>query len=605
MKLTQLFLISIATLGLLGCPTRPKDDGRGPDGGGGDVADGRAQAGEGGVDLPDSGAPDADAGDTREVIVSLPTLTITSPANGVHTNGTVNIAVTLADGDTPPASISILENGATITMVSSPFQYAWDTTSVPEGTYTVVAQTTVGGRVAASAPINVVVDRTPPRVVTLTPAAGATNVVFSGPIGVTFSEPILASSLPSTAIALNAGANALPATATLSADGTAASIRITDPSSVMLPSSLGASFAATITDLAGNKLTQPITPWQWSVPDWIKAAPIPGALYALIRVDSKGFPVVAYTTQMQQGAGFAYDVHVSRYDGQSWKDLNLPTTTDVWTDGYGLDVASTGNPTAAWLEGSPNGTQVHVASYDGAKWNPFPVLDGVPAAGTNASFPVLRLDSKGLPFVVWREDTAAGNDLFVAHWNGSTWDSSFGSLGFSGVAQVYSDDLVIGPNDSPIVGWYTAAGTGVATWSTKWNLSSNSAGSGASVGVDASGRPVLVVRHGVTTVQVFTGTEWQTQPSTPVPAATNNAQSLVLGMTSAHNPVVAWLDTSSSPRNLGLAKWTGAKWDARPGLFHETGTLDIVSPALAVDSQDHMWVAWPESNQINVWMSNY
>lgn len=600
MKLTHLFLISISTLGLLGCPTRPKDEGQQSEGGGGDGAV------DVGGDAPDSGALDGEAGDTREDVVLLPTLTISSPASGIHTNGTVNIVVSVADGDKPPASVSILENGASIATVSLPYQYAWDTTSVPEGTYTVVAQTMIGGRVATSAPVNVVVDRTPPTIVTLTPVPGATNVVFSGPIGVTFSEPLLASSFPASAIALSAGANALPATASLSPDGTAASVKIIDQSAVILPSSLAATFAGTITDLAGNKLTQPIGPWHWSVPDWIKAAPIGGGLSPIVGVDPKGFPIVIYATHTVEAGTFSYDISVSSYDGQSWKDLNLPTTpADVRIDGYSVDVNSAGNPTAAWVEGGANGGQIHVASYDGTKWTPFPVLDAVAAAGTNATSPVLRLDSKGAPFVVWQEDTAAGNDIFVAHWNGSVWDSSFGALGFSGVARVYADDLALGMNDAPVVGWYTAGGTGIATWLNKWNLSTDStSSSNPSVAVDASGKPLMVVRHGAMTVQAFTGTEWQTQPASPVPAAIGKAQNQVLRTTSAHNPVVAWLDTTAAG-NLGLAKWTGAKWDSRPGLFHGTGTLGIVWPSLAVDSQDHMWVAWPESDQVNVWMSNY
>jgi hypothetical protein len=328
----------------------------------------------------------------------------------------------------------------------------------------------------------------------------------------------------------------------------------------------------------------------------------------LVSVDSKGLPVVIYgTPKAEGGGGVSYDISVSRYDGQSWKDLDLPTNLAAVQigDGFSIDVDSAGNPTAAWVEAGPNGGQVHVASYDGTKWTPFPVLDAVAAGGTNATSPVLRLDSKGAPFVAWREDTAAGNDIFVAHWSGSVWDSSFGALGFSGVAHVTGDDLVLGPNDAPIVGWSKASSVGVATWSSKWNLSTSlSSNSDPSVGVDANGKPLLVVRQGVTTtVQVFTGTGWQAQPSSPVPAAID-ALRLVVRTTSVHNPVVTWLDTSPT-RNLGLAKWTGANWDTRPGLFHGTGTLSPIQPSLAVDSQDHMWVAWEESAQVNVWMSNY
>jgi hypothetical protein len=297
-----------------------------------------------------------------------------------------------------------------------------------------------------------------------------------------------------------------------------------------------------------------------------------------------------------------YDIAVSHYDG-SWHDLNLPTSLVAVQpdDGYSIDLSSAGNPTAAWVEAGANGRQVHVASYDGTKWTLLPILDAVAAPGTNATSPVVRLDSKGALFVAWREDTADGNDIFVAHWNGSVWDSSFGSLG---LAHVSGDDLVIGPNDAPVVGWVATGGMGAATWSSKWNLSTSVISySALSVGVDANGNPLLPLRQRDTAIWAFTETGWQEQPPLPVPGA-NFALSVVMRTTSTHNPVVTWRNEDTA-RTLGLAKWTGAKWDTRPGLFHGAGTLSVVTPSLAVDSQDHMWVAWDEADQVNVWMSNY
>ncbi len=609
MKPTHLIFLPFCAALLTGCPTRLKGDAN-VDSGSGDVAD---------ADQPQSDGADADGGrgtgnsdggdasDVVEVEAPLPTLVISAPATGLHTNGTVNVTVMLAGGDTPPAPIAILENGATIATISAPFAYAWDTTTVPEGTYTLVAQTTVGGRVTASSPINIVVDRTAPTILSLTPSPAAVGVVFSAPIGVVFSEPILAAAFPAGAVTMTSGATSVAATASLATDGTTATVKLNDPSTVLLPTTLIAAFAATITDLAGNKLVQPIAPWQWTVPDWIKTASFAANGIPYLAVDPKGTPFIAYgTTTPQANSTLAYGVSVSRYDGQTWKDLTLPTSpTSTSSTGYSLAVDASGHPTAAWLETDTGGLTVHVATSDGAKWTPLPALDAFAAPGTHAESPVLKLDSKGSPVVAWREETGSGSDIFVGHWTGSAWDKSFGGLGFDGVATVFGLDLVLGPNDSPVVGWFTAQGVGVATWATTWTRSTDShSGSSPSIGIDAAGKPLIVVRHGGIGVQVLTGAQWQGEPTTPVPAAPNG-QNPALAMTPAHQPVVGWLDTTG-PNKFGLARWNGTnKWDTRAGLFHGAGTLDIAVPGLVVDAQDHIWVAWLESGQIYVWMSNY
>jgi hypothetical protein len=68
--------------------------------------------------------------------------------------------------------------------------------------------------------------------------------------------------------------------------------------------------------------------------------------------------------------------------------------------------------------------------------------------------------------------------------------------------------------------------------------------------------------------------------------------------------VVAWLDTTG-PEKIGVARWTGTTWDVRFGLFSAGATLQVVTPALAVDPHGNIWVAWLEDGLIQVWMSNY
>ena len=68
--------------------------------------------------------------------------------------------------------------------------------------------------------------------------------------------------------------------------------------------------------------------------------------------------------------------------------------------------------------------------------------------------------------------------------------------------------------------------------------------------------------------------------------------------------MVAWLDTTA-PLHVGLARWTGAAWNARPGLFNAGGVVTGEAPGLLVDGRGSVWVFWREGGVANVWMSNY
>ena len=119
MKRTEVLVLVPALLGVAGCPTRNKYD-------------------------------------------ETPAVRITSPSiDTTYTNGTVRI--TAAIDPVLELPIVLLENGIALTTLTPPsYAYDWVTSGAPEGTHTLVAEVAFSDGTARSAPVTVVVDRTPP-----------------------------------------------------------------------------------------------------------------------------------------------------------------------------------------------------------------------------------------------------------------------------------------------------------------------------------------------------------------------------------------------------------------------------------------------------------
>jgi hypothetical protein len=152
-----------------------------------------------------------------------------------------------------------------------PYTVGWDSTSVTDGVYQLTAVARDGaGNTATSSTVsvtvgNIVEDTTPPTVVGVTPAAGATDVALDVVLTVTFSEAMDPASIYTETIELRDGVGNVVA-ATVSYDGASQTASLT-PSAALAN---GTQYTATVKggtidprvkDLAGNALAGDYT---WS-----------------------------------------------------------------------------------------------------------------------------------------------------------------------------------------------------------------------------------------------------------------------------------------------------------------------------------------------------
>lgn len=568
---------------LTGCPTRARDHG---DGGGG-----------------------GSGGDTGQ-----PSIAIVAPATMTFANGDVAIEVRVSGGTA--TKVALLRNDMAWQELSGPpFQFAWDTRPAADGDYILTASATVGGKPVSSDPVTVTVDHTPPQITDVTPARGSASGDLAAPIKVTFSEPVLASTVKDSSVALTVGSAAVPSTVSLAADGKSLTVTITDPKSLALPADFVATVATTITDRAGNALA-PLDPaWTWTVPLWIKLPPLATVLPPRLAVDASGRTVLAYATLDNIGGDDVQQLHVARFESGAWNTALGAPSMAKGTANYGYSVAldSNANPTVAWSENTVE-VDVRVASWTGSAWNTtYPPLSAIHDVGADATLPSVRVDSNDHPVVAWREQTGSfpTYDIYAARWDGAAWIrlNGMGYMGGAGFSRpLDGPQLVLDAQGNPLFGWVeSGVGTGVSFWTgTDWVRSqAQLGGSTPYPALDTTGTPWMTVKSTDLHVVKWDKTmlNWPEATAALTTSASWGGPRIALAPNGS--PVVAWLDTTG-PIRIGVARWTGTAWDTKFGLFNagQSPATDI-PPELVVDARGKIWVAWKEGTAAQVWSANY
>jgi hypothetical protein len=555
----------------------------------GDVAD----VGDG-----DAGA-DADAGGGG-LFISAPT---SSPT---YTNARVTVQVSFDSRTTPPAQVSLFKDDTKLTDLLAPFSFEWDTTREPEGSYSLTARAQLGGPLVTSAPVTIIVDRTPPTVVlgSRAPAPGATEVVLAQPIQVAFSEPIVATSA-STALTLAQASGAIATTATLAADGKVLTVTITDRSTVALsaaaPITLTASVSPTVTDLAGNAIASP-PQWTWTVPLWLDYGTVRGESPSLA-LDSKGEPFVSTVFEPGAIGSHLYTMQVSHHvAGKSWDtSAGSPQTADALTAFAVTSIAvdSDDRPTVAWSEEPTGGpaSSIHVARWSGPAWDTtFPPLDQVPGSSTDGFNPWLVFDGNKQLLAAWAEQgTNSVSDVYVARWTGSAWTQlpSVGAIGAN------SPVVIAKGGGAPIVSWTATVGmSGVSSWTgTAWATTNYPATYWSSMALTKAQRPIVAFVDGSSIRVRYVDANAEEFATATSGTAPRNPR---IAIDSHDRAVVAWSDSDASGRNIRVQRWTGTEWDRNFGALGALPAMgtDAIGPAVAVDTADLPIIVWQELDPI-------
>jgi hypothetical protein len=584
--------------------------------------DGPADTGGGGqADARESGVSDADAG--PETGPGSGTIYIVSPTGTVYTNGTVVIQVGFASGSAVPASVDILSSmsQAPIASVGAPFSFAWDTTNNPEGSYQITARARFGSSDATSAPVTIVVDRTPPTLTTRVPAPNATNVDLTAPIVVTASEPLLPATVASSTVELTIAGGSVPSKALLSADGKTMTVTLSNRQAIALPATIQQLLPGTITDLAGNPLTT--TSWTWTAPLWLQYGSVQGASPDLA-LDSKGNLILCTVAERGAIGSGDYQVVVARHGaGTSW-DTSFgspqgPQGSSFVPGPAAITPAADDNPVVAWPEQtSGNPSDIHVAKWTGTTWDQsFGTLSAEQGSGTDARQPRLAAAGAGQFFVAWAEDSQQYvTSIYAARWTGTSWDLSYGGIAQIGAQQ---PTLRVLPNGQPDVTWSSSIdGGGLSRWTgSAWasttfpnfgivGLAFDSTPNPLITSTDSSNAIIAVDHYAADTDRVLAAA-----PEVNTSASPGGAQ---LAVDSLGQILLAWSDSDGTTLNVHLARFDGTKWDSSFGTISaiDGPNTPAANPALVITPDGVPVLAWDEKDaslgsrpSTFIWKSNH
>lgn len=560
---------------------------------------GLAVAVTGCINLPDiePEGPDAEP----DLVVRLLT-----PSARSYTNGAVDIRVEVTNGT--PEGVELFAGDELQATLTSPYTFKWDTASKPEGTYALKVKARRGSKTFESETQEVVVDRTPPQVLLMTPEAGSTGVKVSRPIQAVISEALNPDSFSTSSIYMKVNGSDVELKPALSTDGRI--LTLAPAVAISLPAQAEVVLTERLRDLAGNSLKSLPNGWSWNVPDFFlldQALRLSGqpALAPSLQLDGAGKPIIA-----ARRGGYGY---VQRWTGSSWEQMGmglnvLPGGTLA---GLTLQLKVTGEPVVAWTESSSSSRDVYVARWTGSNWAAVGGALSAVAGDTPADFLQLQLDSAGNPVVAFAESDGQARNVYVRRWNGSAWEAVGGALSAKpGTTHVDHVSLRVDPAGNPIVAWLEL-GEGVystayiSRWTNgQWTMLGSVLGpnpgsnfiDALSLEVDAAGSPIIVIFQNSGTsssprlsVLKWVGEEWTAFGE----ALTDFALEPVIRIDAAGRPAVAWVGGSMG--DVYVKRWTGMAWESLGGALGELqGSSTIGAPSLQLNADGYPVVAWSE-----------
>ncbi|MCY1018490.1 Ig-like domain-containing protein [Pyxidicoccus sp. MSG2] len=374
---------------------------------------------------PDPGPP------VKEESPPPPELRVTvTPAGPARCReGTWTLSVSVEGGT--PEKVELIANGLAPTTLDSPYRHTVDCATAEEGSYFFIARATAEGRTFESQSVSMVVDRQGPFVESWGPASYYPSV--DAPLEIVFSEPLLPASLQSAPTVLRDGNGfSVAHTAVLSGDGRV--LRLTPTVPLRVPGTLRAELVQrNMTDLVGNPFTleRSVVEKRFDYWPFAQAAPrMSDTSKGWLRFALQPFPsrpVVAFIEQGSDDSADKVVLGVEVMNGDSWERLPSPRAPVALADAPAnlqLEVHF-GSMVLAWVERTSFQDMIHVSRFDGTSWKDLgaPLATGAPY-GTYQ----MALDEEGDPVVVYQEKQEDGLDLRVVRWAGNDWQLLGGTL---------------------------------------------------------------------------------------------------------------------------------------------------------------------------------
>jgi hypothetical protein len=271
---------------------------------------------------------------------------------------------------------------------------------------------------------------------------------------------------------------------------------------------------------------------------------------------------------------------------------------------------------------------VYVSYWENGLWKPLGgALDR--QIGRNTTSPALALTASGTPYVAWNEcatvvipwDACTNYNIFVKHWNGSSWVNVGNALDKGVTNNATEPALAIGSDGLPVVTWQENGGaSGIYPPSEaydiivkKWNgfswvqlggaleVDPNEIGLVPVIAINKQNRPVVAWQQTspftyTTYAKRWNGTSWDQLGGALDRNINNSAGSPSIVMNSGGNPVVSFNEFVGTQHNVYVKRWvpSTASWANVGGVLDASSSRDAILSSITLTSTNKPIVAWQE-----------
>ena len=502
------------------------------------------------------------------------------PAGATSTNSSSPLSFLIEVGGNVPNTVELLVDGAPVASFTPQFFYRgfWDSASFAEGPHTLQARATLAGVVKRSSTVSVVIDRTPPRMTSFTPAA-TVDVDRTTTFTVDFSETVLAAPFTlADAIRLfvtpigSTTPQVIASTATLDTAGR----QLTVVANAALPlGQAGVSWGG-LRDVAGNAVAGTVSV-SWNV---ARASRLGADID--YKFQSGGHNVafvrspagVLHVIREENVAGLKGDVHALRFDGTAFVVFGPPINQRGFGTALAAAIDSNGVIYVAIEQLDIGGVdaEVLVRRYDPVANAWVTVVAPFPLGRSffNSSFPQLSLDAGNVPVLSFIG--GAGFTLQAHRLNGATWTP----LGNAASFVLAATSMTLNSAGHPVIAYKQSFGGTNAealrvvehdgtVWKPFQDMdfapNASSRLNAPQMATAADGRPWLTWNKDAGPVKLFrfNGTSFVVVPIVPVLAS-----QFFVGLTFLNgDPVIAGVTAAST---IELRRFRSGAWE--PAVFY-------------------------------------
>jgi hypothetical protein len=305
-----------------------------------------------------------------------------------------------------------------------------------------------------------------------------------------------------------------------------------------------------------------------------------------LAVGANGTPYIAWYDDSSGNS----EIYVRRWNGNSWEEVGAGSATGGGISNNSgnslypsVAINSDNTPYVAWFDNDAGDNEIYVRHWNGSSWEEVGAGSasggGISNNSGNSYDPSMAITAGGTPYVAWEDHSGGDSEIYVRRWNGSNWEevgggsATGGGISNNNGTSFYSS-VAIAPDDTPYVAWQDDSGGNLEIYARHWNGSSwEEVGTGSASGGGISNNA----------------------GDSRIPSASISPGGI---------PYISWHDNTSGNNEIYVLRWNGSSWEeagagsaSGGGISNNAGLSE--SSSLAIGEDDTPYVTWQDNSSGN------